>query len=249
MQTHRHPTSPRPPHDLLVPLDHVRTIPRRDILPPEVRRRLAAQNGVAGGLLLAMAQKIGVEVPEPFVWPKAIPLGWWWSASLLGHCTVDGFVTMPAVGTLGADLDGGEDHRRLGLAPQPAAVIAMHEIGHALHFLRIGPERAAAMLADAKGRDDALDGWADLCRELSAALFGREPPSGYNFARWPSRAPGSLPLVDQLAGLLAKHAVGPVDEAEAKANMAAADAGFVLLANMERDVDRLLARLGGGPRA
>lgn len=249
MQTHRTAASPRPPHDLLAPLDHVRTIPRRDILAPEVRRRLAAQNGVAGGLLLAMAQKIGVEVPEGFAWPKAIPPGWWWSASLLGHCTVDGFVTMPAVGTLGADMDGGEDHRLCGLAPQPAAVIAMHEIGHALHFLRLGPERAAAMLAEAGGRDADMPGWADLCRELSATLFGRDLPEDYRFDRWPSRAPGGLPLIDQLAGLLAKHALPPVTEAEAKRNMARADRGFVLEYNLGAAVDRLLARLGGAAPA
>jgi hypothetical protein len=249
MQTLRPTASPRPPHDLAAPIDHIRTIPRRDILPPEVRRRIAGQNAVAGGLLLAAAQKVGVEVPEAFLWPSMIPPGWWWSADFLGHCTPSGHVTMPAVGVIGADLDGMEDHRLVGLAPQPAAVIAVHEIGHALHFLRLGPERAAAMIAEAGGRDADMPGWADLCRELSAALFGRELPSGYNFARWPSRAPGSLPLVDEVAGMLAKHAVGPVDEAEAKANVQRADAGFATIFNMERAVGRLLARLGGGARA
>jgi hypothetical protein len=243
------PDAPRrtlpPPH---LPIRYIRHIVPPEHLAPETRRRVARQSVVLGGVMVHMAEALGVALPEDLEWPRVIAPGWWWEPQILGHCSPVAQVTLPACGIVGADLDfqrGDPDFRLCGFAPQAVATLAFHEIAHALHFIRLGAERTAAMLAEAKGDDAALDGWPSFCGEASLVLFGRDLPDGYNSTRWPLRAPGSLPFVDALAGLLARHAVAPVEEAEAVANMARAERAFVLECQLRQAVDRMLARHGG----
>jgi hypothetical protein len=242
------PTPEPHPNDLhpsVRPVEHVRWIVPHECLAPDVRQRLAAQDAILAGLVLLMAEAVGQPIPESFEQPRTVPPGWWWAPDTLGHCTPRGLVSLVACGAQGADLYAADqDHRLRGLAPQACAIVALHEIAHAILHLRVGPERTASMLAAAKGEDAAMEGWADLCGQLSRALFGHDLPPDYRFARWPSRAPGSLRLVDQVASALAAHALPPVDEAVARRNLAAADADFCSRYNFDRALRRALVRLG-----
>ncbi len=94
------------------------------------------------------------------------------------HCTIEGHVTVVACGIEGADLDGTEDFRLLGLAPQACAVVAMHEAAHALLHLRLGVEPTTMMLAEARGADAAMSGWSELCRDLSQPRAVRPRSAG-----------------------------------------------------------------------
>lgn len=230
------------PPSLRAPIHHVRCVVRPDALPPDVARRIAAQDAIVGGVLAAVAQAIGVAPPEGFAWPKTVPPGWWWAPDLCGHCDPGGSVTLPAVGTEGVDLGGDGDHRLRGLSATAAAIISLHEAAHAAHVLRMGADAAAAF-AEARGRDDALPGWRETVAELSVALFRRELPAGFDHARRPRGAPGSLGMVDAIAERLAAFAVPPVSEAAAIANMARADAAVVQEHRIGVLTDRLLARL------
>ncbi len=220
---------------------------RLEILAPDIRRRIEGQSRTLAATLVRMSVALGVDLQDHMHWPEAIPPGWWFSPECLGHCTPWGLATIPACGTLGVDHDfrrGDGDFRLQGLAPQSAALVGLHEIGHALLFLKIGRERSEAMLAEAKGSDAEMPAWRDFCSEASRALFGRDLPAGFDFARWPLGAPGSLATVDGLAAQLARFAVPPITEAEAIGNVARFNAECERGVFAAR-VERMLARYGG----
>lgn len=242
------PPSDARPRPSTLPLDHIRCLVRPEHLPRETRRRVEGQSRALAAAFAQVAEVLGMTPPEDVaMWPQPVPPGWWWNPHCLGHCTPSGLATLPACGTRGVNHDfrrGDGDFRLRGFAPPSAALIAMHEIAHTIYFLRLGREGAEAALAAADGVDAAMPGWPEFCAEASDKLFGRALPAGYDFGKWPYRAPGSLMMLDALAERLAAFALWPVKKAEARRNMARAEQAMFAEFILRQKVEGMLAKYG-----
>jgi hypothetical protein len=195
-------------------------MPPAAMLPPMIATRVIEQQVIAFAMLRVIFERLSIPIPHGFLQPRVIPLGFWFSRSMLGHCDAQGRITVLACGLAGLDATGPADRRLCGLSPRAWVEVVAHEIAHAAMNLSLGHELAAEIDQDptrAPGEEPA--GFDRFVAAVHLAVSGQPLPAGFDARRWPHGADGLDRFIDLFARAVADHALPALSEAEADALM------------------------------